>query len=98
GGLVVQGTTASGVQFTTASGTAKWGGLAVSGSGTATISYAQILNAQQAFVAAAGTSYAIDHLTIQQSNNGLSLASNGTVSKTVFTGMGQSQYGAPVNI
>lgn len=98
GTLVVQGTAASGVQFTTAAGTTGWGGVAVSGAGQATISYTQISGAQQAFAAAAGSSYAIDHLTIQQSYNGLSLAANGTVSKTVFTGVGQSQYGSPVRI
>ena len=91
GSLAVQGTAASQVQFAGAQGK-QWGGIAVSGTGHANLSYTQISNAQQGFATSAGTMYALDHVLIKDSQTGLVLASTGSVSKTVLQGMGSNQY------
>jgi hypothetical protein len=97
GTLVVQGTAASPVQFVGASA-ASWGGIAVSGTGTANLSYVTINDASQAFAALAGTTYALDHVTIQHAGSALVLSSTGTVNKTVIVGQGPNQSMSPVSI
>ncbi len=97
GNLAVQGTAAAGVQFAGAQGK-QWGGIAVSGTGRANISYAQISNAQQGFATSAGTMYALDHVVIKDSQTGLVLASTGSVTKTVLMGMGINQYMPSISI
>lgn len=97
GGLEVQGTAASRVQFAGTAGK-QWGGIAVSGTGHANLSYVEISGAQQGFATAAGTMYALDHVVIKESQAGLVLASTGTVKKTVLSGMGASQYMPSISI
>jgi hypothetical protein len=98
GTLAVKGTAASPVVFNTAPGAAAWSGIAVANGGTANLAYAQINNAQVAFSAGAGTTYTVDHLSIQTSQNGLDLHANGTVTKTTYVGLGQNQSGSPVAV
>lgn len=97
GGLEVKGSAASLVQFVGPAGK-QWGGIAVSGTGHANLSYAQISGAMQGFATSAGTSYALDHVLIKDSQAGLVLASTGTVQKTVLAGMGASQYMPSISI
>lgn len=97
GDLEVQGSAASGVQFVGPAGK-QWGGIAVSGTGQANLSYAQISGAMQGFATAAGTKYSLDHVLIKDTQAALVLASTGTVKKTVLMGLGASQYMPSISI
>lgn len=97
GTLEIQGSAASGVQFVGPAGK-QWGGIAVSGTGQANLSYVQISGAMQGFATAAGTKYALDHVVIKDTQAALVLASTGTVNKTVLMGLGASQYMPSISI
>lgn len=88
GTLTVQGTTAQPVRFQGAqAGAGSWAGLVLLAGGTLTASNLEIHGAAAAVDARAGSSYAIDHILVDNAVQGLNLASNGTVSHGTLHGL-----------
>lgn len=98
GVLAIPGTAAQPVKFLVDGGTGTWVGINLSGTGQATLSYIELRDALVGLFAMAGTTYVVDHMLIERSDAALTLASTGTITKSVIHGRGVDQISAPVQI
>jgi hypothetical protein len=97
GTLVAAGDSSAPVVFeATEHGTAgAWAGIEVQSGGKATLNHAEIHDAAMAFQAGAGSSYAIDFLLVDTSEQLAALSADGTIQHSQFHGLGDSQSKSP---
>lgn len=99
GTLLSQGTQASPVKLQAATaGPTGWAGLVLAKGGAAIVTFTEIHDAITAVTTQPGSSYSIDHLTIDGSSHLANLQSSGTISHSVWHGLGASQSGVVVQI
>ncbi|HVY48135.1 MAG TPA: hypothetical protein VHB21_19740, partial [Minicystis sp.] len=75
-----------------------WSGIVVDTGGEARLTHAEIREAVMAFSTKPSSSYALDYVTCDTSNQLMALASDGTVSHSTFHAFGMNQQGDPVTI
>ena len=99
GTLKVLGTQASPVKFVgTAHTPGYWGGIALDAGGSLMVTFAEVHDAAFGLNARVGSTFQIDHILVDNSNQLLLLAANGTLSHGVLHGLLANQSFSPVVI
>ena len=75
-----------------------WTGLAIDAGGDLSATYLEIHDAEIALSARPGSTYAVDHLVIDDSATMLALASDGSLAHGALRGLGDRQSGSPVYV
>jgi hypothetical protein len=99
GRLLVQGTAALPVKLVGAtSGAGAWTGVVLDAGGDLSATYLEIHDAETAIAARPRSSYAIDHLVIDNSSAMLVLSAGGTIAHGTLHGLGDNQQQTPVYV
>jgi hypothetical protein len=98
GTLLVNGTQASPVKLSGQGTAGSWKGIDIQQGGSVTATFLEIHDAAVGVTARSGSSFNIDHVLIDNSQQMLSLSSNGTVSHGTLHGLGDNQGASPVII
>jgi hypothetical protein len=101
GRLVVQGTAQQPVKLAAGGAAAEpggWTGLVLNAGGELSAAYIEIHDAATALAARPGSSYAVDHLVIDNSPVMMVLSSNGSIAHGTLRGLGAAQSSSPVFI
>jgi hypothetical protein len=98
GTLMIAGTAASPVKLLGQGSPGSWQGIDIQRGGSVSATYLEIHDANVALSARAGSTFTIDHLLVDNSNQLLLLASGGTLAHGTLHGLGASQGNTPVLI
>ncbi|HET6150573.1 MAG TPA: right-handed parallel beta-helix repeat-containing protein [Polyangia bacterium] len=97
GRLLVQGTAQQPVKLVGASASpGAWVGLALDAGGDLSATYLEIHDAATALAARPASTYAVDHLVIDDSTMMMVLSSDGTIAHGTLRGLGDAQSSSPV--
>jgi len=99
GRLLVQGTAQLPVKLAGATaGAGTWAGLVLNAGGDLSATYLEIHDAATALAARPASTYAVDHLVIDNSSVMMVLSSDGTIAHGTLRGLGNAQSSSPVFI